>query len=213
MYPPGFAVYIALDHKSDAVSAPPSWLYPEHGRHRGEIMRKLSLVLSVGLLASTSALAGDYIREKWFDYPDPTTAPKVTVRCVKEASADVPCPTWDKPLRMCTKSACVGHAYETELLRVEPTFVVTGPESGEEGVKKAVQAIVAVCTAKAIAGAKGAAAATPSPEPAARVGAGLATGITFFKACIAAADATAVVAGILNQLEFRIDTPTHWAKL
>ena len=81
-------------------------------------MRKLSLVLVVGLLASQSAVAGDYLREKWFDYPDPTTAPKVTVRCVKEASTDVPCPTWDKPLRMCTKSACVGHAYETELLRV-----------------------------------------------------------------------------------------------
>lgn len=176
-------------------------------------MRKLSLVLVVGLLASTSAVAGDYLREKWFEYPDPTTAPKVTVRCVKEASTDVPCPTLDKPLRMCTKSACVGHAYETELLRVEPTFVVTGPESGEEGVKKAVQAIVAVCSAKAIAGAKGAAATTPSPEPAARVGAGLVTGITFFKACIDAADATAVVAGILSQFEFRIDTPTHWAKL
>lgn len=176
-------------------------------------MKKLSFVLVVGLLASTSAVAGDYIREKWFDYPDPTTAPKVTVRCVKEALTDVPCPTLGKPLRMCIKSACVGHAYETELLRVEPTFVVTGPESGEEGVKKAVQAIVAVCTAKAIAGAKGTAAATPSPEPTARVGAGLATVITFFKACIAEANATAVVAGILNQLEFRIDTPTHWAKL
>jgi hypothetical protein len=188
-------------------------LYLEQERHKGEIMRKLSVILVVGLTASTSAMAGDYLREKWFDYPDPTTAPKVTVRCVKEASADVPCPTWDKPLRMCTKSACVGHAYDTELLRVEPTFAVSGPESGEEGVKKAVQAIVAVCTAKAIAGAKGAAAATPSPEPAARVGAGSATGITFFKACIAAANATAVVAGILNQLDFRIDTPTHWAKL
>jgi len=174
---------------------------------------KKYLFFSFLALFTSAVSAGDYFRESWFEYPDPTTAPKVTARCVKEASTDVPCPTWDKPLRMCTKSACVGHAYDTELLRVEPTFVVSGPDSAEDGVKKAVQAIVAVCTAKAVTGAKGAAAATPSPEPTARVGAGLATGIVFFKACIAAADATAVVAGILNQLEFRIDTPTHWAKL
>lgn len=176
-------------------------------------MKYFIAILVAGLMASTSASAADYVRDKWFEYPDPTTAPKVTARCVKEASTDVPCPTSEKPLRMCTKTACVGHAYETELLRVEPTFVVSGPESGDEAVRNAVQAIVAVCTAKAISGAKGAAAATPSPEPAARIGAGLATGVGFFKACIVAADTTAVVAGILNQLEFKIETPTHWAKL
>lgn len=171
------------------------------------------LVLLIGLIASTSAPAGDYHREKWFDYPDPTTPPRITMRCVKEASTDVPCPTSGKPLRMCTKRGCIGHAYDTELLRVAPTFVVSGPESGEESVKKAVQGVVAVCAATAIASAKGAAAVTPSPEPTARVGAALASGITYFKACIAAADTTAVAAGILNQIEFRIDTPTHWAKL
>lgn len=171
------------------------------------------VVLAIWLVASTSVLAGDYFREKWFDYPDPTTAPKITARCVQEGSADVPCPTWSNPLRMCRKSACTGHAYDTELLRVAPTFVVSGPESGEESIRRAVQAVVAVCSVTATTAAKGAAAMLPSPEPAARVGTGLATGIAYFKACISSANATAVVAGILNQLEFKIETPTHWAKL
>lgn len=178
-------------------------------------MRYFGIFLVASFTLSTSASAGDYLREKWFDYPYPTTAPKVTVRCVcvREGSMDAPCPTWDKPLRMCTKTAYVGHAYETELLRVEPTFVVSGPESAEQGVWEAVQAIVAVCTAKAIAGAKKTAAATSSPKPAARIGVGLATGVGFFKACILAADTTSAAAGILNQLEFKIDSPTHWARL
>lgn len=175
-------------------------------------MKRIYLAVLLASLTNVAS-AGEYYRDKWFEYPDPTTAPKVTVRCVKEASTNVPCPTWKEPLRMCLKTACVGHAYETELLRVSPTFVVTGPESADESVKKAVEAIVAVCSVQAVTAAKGAGAATPSPEPAARVGAALATGITYFKGCIAAADAAAVAAGILNQLEFRIDTPTHWAKL
>lgn len=175
-------------------------------------MKRLHAVIILASLAS-SVHAEEYFRESWFDYPDPTTAPRLTVRCVKEGSADFPCPTWDKPFRMCTKSACIGHAYDTDVLRVNPTFVVSGPDSGENAVRQAVQAVVAVCSAKAIASAKGAAATAPSPEPLARVGAGLATGVLFFKACLASTEVAAVAAGVISQLEFRIDTPTHWAKL
>ncbi len=159
------------------------------------------------------AFAGDYYRHMWFEYPDPTTAPKVTAKCVKEGSTDVPCPTFGKPFRMCRKSACIGHAYTTELLRVSPTFVVSGPDTADEGVKRAVEGIAAACAVKAIAGAKGAGAAAPSPEPAARIAAGLTAGLAIFKACLATVNATAVVAGVANQLEFKIDTPTHWARI
>ncbi len=176
-------------------------------------MRKLILWMLFCLCSATTVHAADYLRETWFEYPDPTTAPRVTARCVQEGSMDVPCPTWNEPFRMCRATGCTGHAYTTELLRVSPTFVVSGPDTAEDAVKRAVQGIVAVCSANAIVAAKAAAAATPSPEPVARVAAGLGAGVTSFKACIATANATAIVAGIVNQLEFKVESPTHWARL
>lgn len=166
------------------------------------------------LCTTMTAHAGEYFREKWFDYPDPTSAPKVTARCVQYGSAHVPCPIFPSDMtRMCLKSACTGHAYDTELLRVSPTFVVSGPDTAEAAVKNAVEAIVAVCAAQAVAGAKAAGAATPSPEPASRIAAAISTGVIAFKVCVGTASATTVVAGIVNQLEFKLETPTHWAKL
>lgn len=165
------------------------------------------------LLVSLTASAGEYFREGWFEYPDPSTPPRVTARCVQTGSADLPCPTWDKPLRTCRASTCTGHAVETDMLRVKPTFVVSGPDSTDDAVKKAVQGVVAACAAQAVTSAKAAGAAVPSPEPGARVGAGLAAGITVFKGCIATANLTAVAAGIANQLEFKVEMPTHWARI
>lgn len=176
-------------------------------------MNKLIFWILFCLYLMTTAHAGDYFRETWFEYPDPTTAPKVTTRCVQEGSMDVPCSTWQEPFRMCRATGCTGHAYTTELLRVSPTFVVSGPDTGEEAVKRAVQGVVAVCSANAIVAAKAAAAATPSPEPVARIAAGLGAGVTSFKSCIATANTTAAVTGIANQLEFKIESPTHWARL
>lgn len=176
-------------------------------------MKKYLLAVAILSAVAFPVCAEDYFRETWFEYPDPTTAPRVTARCVQEASLDVPCPTWSEPFRMCRGYGCTGHAYTTELLRVAPTFVVSGPSSGEEAVKRAVQGIVAVCAANGTVAAKAAAAVTPSPEPGARIAAGIGAGITSFKACIATANATAVAAGIVNQLEFKVDSPTHWAPL
>lgn len=165
------------------------------------------------VMATFSARAEDYFREKWFDYPDPTTAPRTTISCAKEGSVTVSCPTTRKPLRTCRKTGCIGPTTKIDLLRVSPTFVVSGPSSGEEAVKRAVQAIAVGCATNAIITAKGAAAITPSPEPAARVGAGLASGVGYFKACIAGAKVAAVASGIVDQLEFKIESPTHWSPL
>lgn len=175
-------------------------------------MKKLILLCSA-IMFSFSTNAEEYFRQKWFDYPDPTTLPKTTVECVKEASTDFLCPTWSNPTRTCRKSMCIGHAYTVELLRIEPTFVVSGPTSPDSATKDAVKAIVAGCSATAINAINTAVAATPSPEPSARIGVGLAAGVTSFKTCIITINTTSVVSGILGLLEFKIDTPSHWARI
>lgn len=175
-------------------------------------MKCLSVTALICVLATTAS-AEDYVRLKWFEYPDPFTLPKVTMRCVKKASADVPCPTWAKPLRMCRKSTCIGHAYETKALRVTPTFVVSGPKSGSKAVRHIVEGVAAGCAIKAASSGKVAAAGIPSPEPAARVAAALGSGIAVFKACISSVTTAGVAGGIIRRLTFKIATPTHWARL
>jgi hypothetical protein len=165
------------------------------------------------MLFAVEASAAEYYRSKWFEYPDPLTAPRVTARCVKEASADVPCPTWNRPLRTCRQTVCVGHAYTTELLRVTPTFVISGPDSPDDATRRAVQGIAAGCGVKAIASGQGAAAAAPSPEPTARIAAAIGTAVGVFKACISTVSAAAAAGGIVRQLDFKIETPTHWARV
>lgn len=177
---------------------------------------RVFLVTVFGCLLSVSAgsaNAADYVRQKWFDVPSPLVAPRVTAKCVKTASAHVPCPTWQKPLRQCLKSTCIGHAYTTDVERTSAIFIVSGPDSPSEAVKRAVEGVASLCAYKAIASGKKAAAATPSPEPSARVGAALATTVGIFKLCISKVTAGAVVAGIARQLSIRIDTPKHWARL
>lgn len=174
---------------------------------------KTVLFVLLWMSAASVTQAGDYFRETWFDYPDPSTAPKVTARCVQEGSMDVPCPTWSEPLRMCRASGCTGHAYSTELLRVSPTFVVSGPDTPDEAAKRAVQGVVAVCSTQGVIAAKAAGAAAPTVDPVSRVGAGLAAGVVAFKGCISSANAAALIAGIVNQLEFKIESPTHWSPL
>ncbi|MBB4297248.1 hypothetical protein GGI55_001775 [Rhizobium leguminosarum] len=162
---------------------------------------------------STVACSEDYIRWKWFEYPDPFTLPKVKMRCVKEASAHVPCPVWTNPARFCRKSTCIGHAYETKALRVTPTFVVSGPKAGNKSIRATVEGIAAGCAIKAVTTGKAAAAATPSPEPTARIAAALGSSVATFKACITSVTAAGVAGGIVRRLKFTIATPTHWARL
>lgn len=175
-------------------------------------MKKRILVLLIGLGSATVSGAADYYRSKWFEYPDPTTMPRSKAVCVKTGSIDVPCPAGLNITRMCRATGCIGHAYKLELLRVTPTFVISGPETSDEALKRAVQGIAAVCAGKAIHAAKGAAALAP-PEPASRISAGFTAGLGFFNACISTANLSSVAAGIANQLEFKIETPTHWAPL
>lgn len=176
-------------------------------------MRFLSALLIALCTFATGALSEDYSRTKLLEYPDPFTVPRVTARCVKEASAHVPCPTWSNPGRFCRKSTCIGHAYTTEALRVTAQLVISGPNSPSDAVRRAVQGIAAACGIKAAAAGKKAAAATPSAEPATRIGAAIASAAIVFKACIGSASATAIVGGIVRQLDIKVETPTHWARV
>ncbi len=174
----------------------------------------LRMVFTCAFVVIASACyAEDYVRWRWFEYPDPFTVPKTTVECVKEASMHVPCPTWSNPGRMCRRSTCIGHAYRVEVLRVRPTFVVSGPNSGNEAVRKAVEGVAVACATKAVATGKAAAAATPSPEPGARVAAAIGSAALTFKACVSTITAVGIAGSIIRQLNFKIETPTHWARM
>lgn len=175
-------------------------------------MKRILLAFVLTVVAST-AWAEDYYRSKWFEFPDPLTKPKVTATCVKKAKYNVPCPTWKKPGRMCPREDCVGHAYKTELLRKEVIFVVSGPPSHSEAVKRIVIGYATGCAYKAVTAGKTAGAAAPSPEPAARIAAALGTTIATFKACLAAFSGATVAAGIINSLSIKIETPSHWARI
>jgi hypothetical protein len=176
-------------------------------------MRRTIYALFLLGLSCLSANAGEYLRIGFFEFPDPTTAPRVTARCVKMGSMDVPCPTWDKPLRTCRKETCIGHAYTTELLRTKVEFVAYGPDAADEAVRFAVRAVITNCGVKGANAGKTAAAALPSPEPAARIAAGLAAAVAVFKACIATASMSAVVAGIVNRVDYKIEQTGHWARI
>lgn len=171
------------------------------------------LCFCILIIFSLSANAEDYFRQKWFDYPDPLTLPKTTVECVKQASLHLPCPTWSHPKRMCLKSGCSGHKYTVEALRIEPTFVISGPSSPDAAIKEAVMAIVATCGAIAIDAANVAVVANPSPEPSTRIAIGATVGVGSFKTCILTMNTTSAIAGVLGLLNFKIETPSHWARL
>lgn len=177
-------------------------------------MRCVACIVGVLLgLSCGSAWAGEYLRVGFFEFPDPTTAPRVTARCVKMASSDVPCPTLDKPLRTCRAETCIGHAYTTELLRTKVDFVAYGPDAADQAARIAVSGIISACGYKAATAGKAAAAALPSPEPAGRITAGIGAALAVYKACIAEASMSAVIAGIVNQVEYKIEQTGHWARL
>jgi len=157
------------------------------------------------LLACGKADAADYYRQKWFDYPDPFTAPQVKTQ--------TGCAHWIKPwtgAKICTNPT---HFQVTvALLRRDVVFVVSGPDTPDQAVQRAVAGYAAGCAATAIAAAEAAAAATPSPEPTARIGATGAVLYSSFTGCISAISVAGVVGSIVGQLHINIDTSgSHWS--
>lgn len=170
----------------------------------------VGIMLSIFML---SASAEDYARVAWFDYPDPTTPPRTTVSCAQMGSMDVPCPTWDKPFRMCRAETCTGHSYKVEMLRVAPTFVARGADAPDAAVRSAVTTLISACVATAVSSSQAAAAAAPSPEPAARIAAAIGVGAVTFRNCLVSISAAGVTVQIVKSIEFVVDMPTHWSPI
>lgn len=153
-----------------------------------------------------SAHAAEYYNKKWFDYPDLFTAPRVTT--------STGCAHWVEGLgaKICTNPT--HFTVRTELLRRDVVFVVSGPDSPSEAVRRAVAGYATGCSVIAVHAATTAAAATPSPEPGARIAAAAASLYGSFAACISAISVGGVAGSILGQLNIRIDTSSsHWSPL
>jgi hypothetical protein len=164
----------------------------------------MALALTLTAFSSSAGAATDYYNQKWFDYPDPFTVPKVEqTGCGKQACTKIP-EFHGIKVTFKEQCACINPLMKTELLRHDVNVTVTGPESADDAVKKAVEGYVAGCVATAIA------ASTAGPQviasPAGFFGA--------FQACISAISAAGVAGGILNQVNIHLDTnSTHWAPL
>ena len=171
-------------------------------------MKKLPVLMAIAIAFATApgtAQAADYYRAKWFDYPDPFTAPKFRT--------DTGCAHWIKPwsgAKICTNPTHV--QVQVALLRKDVVFVVSGPDNPDQAVQRAVAGYAAGCAATAIAAAEAAAAATPSPEPGARIGAASAMLYSSFYGCISSVSAAGIAGGIVGQLHINIDTSgSHWS--
>jgi hypothetical protein len=147
--------------------------------------------------------AAEYYNQRWFDYPDIGTAPRVTVGCAKEACTDIP-EFHGLRIEMHTHCACIAPTQKTELLRRDVRVVVSGPDTTDQAVRNALEGFAAGCVAAAI----GASVAGP------QVVASPAGFFAAFKGCIAAISATGVVGGILKEFDIHLNTSdTHWSPL
>lgn len=174
-----------------------------------------SCVLAAVMISTmpTMASAADYYNHKWFDFPDGATVPKVESRCAHWASGSAfKCSgfkchhtTW----KVCTNPTHVIVA----LLRRDVVFVVSGPASPTEAVKKAVVGYAAGCAAVAITAAEAAGAGT-SETLVGELPAAAAALPTAFQACIVGVSVPGIAAGIVHQLNISIDTSgSHWSRV
>ena len=164
----------------------------------------IAALSSISVFLASPASAEDYYNQKWFDYPDPFTAPRVTqTGCGKQACTDIP-EFHGLKIEMHQQCMCISPNISTELLRHDVRVVVAGPSANADTVKKAVEGYVAGCVVTAIA------ASTAGPQVVASPAGFFAT----FKGCVAALSLSGTVGAILNQVNIHIDTnETHWAPL
>src|SRR5436190_17610344 len=111
-------------------------------------MRTL-LTATMFVLISLPAQALNYYNEKWFDYPD-ITPPRTTTTCAHEACTDIP-EIHGFEVRMVRHCVCTNPIVKAELLRRDVRVVVSGPDTADEAVKKALVGYAAGCVATALA--------------------------------------------------------------
>lgn len=156
------------------------------------------------VFASLPAQAADYYNQKWFDFPDVGTLPKLTAAgCGKNACTKVPeFRGIQVTFRMQCK--CINPLFKTELLRRDVRIIVSGPDTANQAVQKALVGYATGCVVTAIA------ASTAGPQVVASPGGFFAA----FEGCISGLSAAGVAGGLINQLHVRLDTSqTHWSPL
>jgi len=166
-------------------------------------MRMLLCASAFLMGLATRASAGEYYNKKWFDYPDPLTAPKFENGCANWIKTSSVSCHWLKchhiEAKICTNPTHI----KVALLRKDVYVVVSGPDTSEDAVRRTIEGVAAGCAATALA-----AAGTPSP---ASVGAP-AVFFAAFKACVLGVSASGVAGGIIRQLGIRIDSSrSHWS--
>jgi hypothetical protein len=170
---------------------------------RGRKMLRAAFIAFGLFLLPTSVQADIYYQQKWFDYPEYGTPPRITNDCAKKACTNVPV-THGWHIRMENRCTCINPIVKTDLLRRDVVVTVSGPSSPNEAVRRAAVGYAAGCVATA------AASSTVGPQVVVSPGGFFAA----FKACIAAVSVSGIVGGILNQFQISINADsTHWAPI
>jgi hypothetical protein len=164
----------------------------------------VTVLCSFALLLTfdSSAFARDYFLKQFIELPNPTKT-RVKAGCLK----------WVKPWK--GAKICRAHKYETHMERKKVFFAASGPDSGEQAVRRAVEGIVTVCAAAAVEKALAAAAAASGGSPAAQMAAALPVLVGSFNACIATAakSAAPVVGAIAKQVSIGFRTKSEMKRL
>lgn len=108
------------------------------------------------------------------------------------------CAKWAKPWP--GSKICIGHKYEN--LQHKFVLRVTGPEA-DAAAKRVLEEALGAAAAAAV----GAGIVTPSPEPAARVGAALAAAKTAFVGYLSARG----FERLISQYDINLDHQTYWS--
>jgi len=174
-------------------------------------MFKAAFSAMVGLcLLASGAHAGVYYQQKWFDYPDPATAPRFANGCAHYATF----PSFKCSGAHCghtTAKVCTNPTHvQVALLRKDVVFVVHGPDTADQAVKNAVEGLAAGCATSAITHAV--AVGAGDPEPTSKIPAAVTVLVADFHACIISISAAGAVGAIVKELEIGIDTSqSHWS--
>jgi hypothetical protein len=167
----------------------------------GEQMRALWTLAFI--FVSLPSSAAEYYNQKWFDYPDLGTAPRVTTGCAHQACTNMP-EFHGFRVEMHQHCVCTNPTARTDLLRRDVRVVVAGPDTADQAVRNALAGYAAGCVAAAVA------ASTAGPQ----VVASPAGFFASFKACIAAISVSGIAGSIMNQFDIRFNTSgTHWSPL
>jgi hypothetical protein len=106
----------------------------------------LMMCVAIVLGTTSTSLAQDFYRQHLVSWPDPLTPPRVTMRCVKEASTSgVKCR--GLKCRRTTWRTCVGHAYDTQHMQCELFLRVPRLSNLPRGLENSARNVAEVCGA------------------------------------------------------------------